>query len=325
MARALWLPGVLRAAGLVVHEQPGWQTRGDDNFEPIGIICHATAGSSNSTDAAEISVILNGSETAPPPIAQMYLSRSGEIWVIASGRCNHVRVGWAGRFEGVGNNRLFGIEAQNDNKGQNWPSVQYEAYATACAAIVDYKGWSTNEVGGHKEHQPYPPPAGQTSTKTDPTFNMPNFRTRVQYYLDGGDMATAFELMQKMIHDQWAPTKSEWVAAGGSASWYDMLAAVGSPGPSKFVQDFKALVTKVNGLDNKLNEVNGKCDQIIAALAAGGGDPDTSAILSAISQVDEKVVEVNNLCGQIYAAVGINLSDAERDALGMNTPPPPTP
>lgn len=168
--RLHWLPDVLRAAGLTVHEQSGWRTRGSDTFDPYGLIAHATAG--KLSIESDIRVLLNGSTTAPPPISQLFLARTGEWWVIASGRCNHALTGKAGLLKGYGNTRLIGIEAANDNRGEPWPTVQYESYVTGVAAICKHLGWDPSKrVSGHKEHQP--------GDKSDPTFAMGAFRTHV--------------------------------------------------------------------------------------------------------------------------------------------------
>src|SRR5690349_22256812 len=99
--RVLWLPTVLRSAGLTVHEVPGWKTRGADTFGPVrGITCHHTAGSRTSTVEGELNTLLHGSNSAPAPIAQLFLARSGDWYVVASGLCFHNKVGWAGPNEG---------------------------------------------------------------------------------------------------------------------------------------------------------------------------------------------------------------------------------
>lgn len=172
MTRLLWLPGVLRAAGLTVHEQSGWTTRGSDSFDPYGLIVHATAGRL-SVDS-DIRVLLTGSATAPAPIAQLFLARSGEWWVIASGRCNHALTGRAGLLRNLGNSRLIGIEAANDNRSEPWPKAQYDSYVRGVAAICRHLGWDPlKRVSGHKEHQPPP-------DKFDPTFDMHAFRAHVK-------------------------------------------------------------------------------------------------------------------------------------------------
>lgn len=200
--RLLWLPNVLRAAGLTVHEVSGWTTRGQNTYGPVrGITCHATAGSRNSTDQGEINVLLNGSETAPPPIAQLYLGRQGHWWVVASGLCYHNLVGWAGPNKGYGNDSLLGIEAANNNRDEPWPKVQYDSYVLGVAALVEHKapGYDVElpRVAGHKEHQPYPPPPGTRSSKSDPTFNMSGFRADVAMRIkEGINMPTAQEIAE---------------------------------------------------------------------------------------------------------------------------------
>lgn len=182
MARLLWLPDVLRSAGLTVHEVAGWRTRGNDSLGTIrGITIHATAGSRTSTDAGEIRVLTNGSATAPAPIAQLYLSRTGHWHVVASGLCYHNKVGWAGPNRGLGNANLLGIEAQHSNTtAEPWTDVQYRSYVRGVAALVRKLGVPVSRVAGHKEHQPYVGrPAGETSTKSDPTFDMAKFRRDV--------------------------------------------------------------------------------------------------------------------------------------------------
>lgn len=168
--RATWLADVLRRAGCRVVEVDGWKTRGSAEFDPIGVTWHATAGSRTSTAAAEVRVLLNGSATAPPPIAQLLLDRTGTFHVVAAGRCNHNKVGWDGPNKGLGNSRLFGIEMMNDNKGEPWPAAQLDAARRGTAAIMREIGADPmRRLAAHYEHQPYATrPLGEGSTKSDP-------------------------------------------------------------------------------------------------------------------------------------------------------------
>lgn len=175
--RVLWLPAVLRAAGLTVHEVSGWKSRGADSFGPVrGITCHHTAGARNSSDAGEINVLVNGRVGLEGPIAQLYLSRTGDWHVVASGHCNHNKIGWAGPNEGYGNDNLLGVEAQHSGDGEPWTARQYNSYVRGVAALVRHtaSGWdvAVTRVAGHKEHQP--------GAKTDPSFSMDAFRVRVR-------------------------------------------------------------------------------------------------------------------------------------------------
>lgn len=184
MARLLWLAQVLREAGLTVHEVGGWKTRGKPLGSIQGITCHATAGSRNSTDSGELHTILHGSATAPPPIAQLYLSRTGHWHVVASGRCGHNGVGGAGPNKGFGNSSLLGVAAQHSNRpSEKWSARQYESYVRGVAALARRLDIPVSRIAGHKEHQPAPAPPRQASTRTDPTFDMRRFREDVRAVL----------------------------------------------------------------------------------------------------------------------------------------------
>lgn len=196
--RLLFLPDVLRRAGLSVHEVTGWRTRGADSFGPVrGITCHHTAGPPTSSDNGEINVLVNGRVGLPGPIAQLYLSRTGHWWVVASGHCNHNLPGWGGPNEGYGNDSLLGIEAQHSGENEPWTDVQYRSYVRGVAALVRHKasGYSVplSHVAGHKEHQP--------GAKFDPSFSMDRFRADVGAVLAGKDDMTPAELFAATIHN----------------------------------------------------------------------------------------------------------------------------
>lgn len=163
----------LRAVGgLDVLEVPGCWGRGSSTFNPQGVIVHATAGSDRATDQGELNVILNGSSSAPPPISQFMLGRTGRVYFAADGRCNHALSGFRGtRFAGIGNSGLIGIEGCNNNRGESWDR-SYRQYVTLVAVVCMFYGWNpTDRVRGHKEHQP--------GGKSDPTFDMARFRADV--------------------------------------------------------------------------------------------------------------------------------------------------
>lgn len=188
MGRLTDLDDRLRRWGLEVSEVSGWKDRGSATFGPIrGMTCHATAGARGARDQDEINVLLKGSATAPPPIVQLYLSRSGRVYVVAAGRCNHNKTGWAGPNKGLGNTNLIGVEAGNDNRGEPWSKAQYDAYVRLAACLSTEYGFPVSKVAGHKEHQPYAGrPAGETSTKSDPVgIDMDRFRRDVAALVAG--------------------------------------------------------------------------------------------------------------------------------------------
>jgi N-acetyl-anhydromuramyl-L-alanine amidase AmpD len=174
-----WLADVLRAAGLNVVEQPGWQTRGRGEMGTVkGVICHHTGPGST---AGLLDLVKNGRSDLPGPLSQLFLDRDGTFHVVAAGRCNHAG---AGRWQGVtaGNTEMIGIEARNAGDGHDpWPEPQIEAYARGCAAILIRVHADSVMCAGHKE---YALPRGR---KIDPSFDMPGFRDRVEAYMTADD------------------------------------------------------------------------------------------------------------------------------------------
>jgi hypothetical protein len=194
MSRLLWLPDVLRSAGLPVRTVAGWEKRGAsgwslDAMNPAGVIAHATVTRRTSGPASGLGVVTHGRAGLAGPIAQLHLSRVGVFTVIAAGVANHA--GRGGLWGVTGNNHVIGIEAENDNgleigrygKPEPWPSVEYTAYVRAAAAILGHLKRGADRIAGHKEWaRSGRPPSG----KTDPLFDMGAFRSAVAKALDTG-------------------------------------------------------------------------------------------------------------------------------------------
>ncbi|MEO3922719.1 N-acetylmuramoyl-L-alanine amidase [Micromonosporaceae bacterium B7E4] len=267
--RLLWLPEVLRAAGLTVHEVSGWRTRGSDSFGPVrGITIHETRGSVRSTDAGEIYTLIHGSATAPPPIAPLYLSRTGHWHVVASGTCFHNKVGWDGPNEGYGNDSLLGIEAQHA-LGEPWTDRQYDSYVRGVAALARKLDVPVSRVAGHKEHQP--------GSKTDPSFNMDQFRRDVAA---GGDDVSAEDVITGMSEPvPWQSTGvGRWARSQGMGDEVSSRALL-----EYSLSDNKALLAQQAVLLANVAELRGKdfvdeqrvVDGVLAGL--GGADLDDAA------------------------------------------------
>lgn len=324
MARLLWLADVLRAAGLTVHEEPGWQTRGGDTFTPRGLVCHATGSARTSTARADINTIAyTGSATAPAPIAQLYEARNGDWHVIASGRCNHVLTGWAGPFQGLGNTNLLGVEAANNNSlddPEPWPYVQYESYVRGVAAIVRHTGWPP--PAGHKEHQPAG--YGQPSIKRDPSFPMDPFRARVRALLDGDN---------DMTPEEFAWIKALGLRLDALIRGVDVVQddPSGRPYPLPIVGQLRELRADMAGLKTAF-----------ALLASKGTDAGDAVILVEVQRLaaaladladevakrDATIAELRTTADALRAEVAAarqaaeaNLSPAERDALNAGDAP----
>jgi N-acetyl-anhydromuramyl-L-alanine amidase AmpD len=178
-----WLPEVLKNAGLKVAEQPGWRTRGHGDVGAIsGVMCHHTAGPLTG-NMPSLNVVTEGRSDLLGPLAQLCLGRDGRFYVVAAGATYHAG---KGNWQGVttGNTSFIGIEAENTGltTGPNadpWPEVQLDAYRRGVAAILNRIGTDALMCCGHKE---YALPVGR---KTDPSFDMNNFRSQVAAIMAG--------------------------------------------------------------------------------------------------------------------------------------------
>lgn len=182
----VWLPRVLKDAGLKVAEVPGWENRGNGDVGVIkGVMCHHTVGPKND-NMPSLGVLKDGRSDLQGPLAQLGLGRDGTFYVIAAGRANHAGKGEWKNIK-TGNNSFIGIEGENTgiNKPGNpkhdypWPAIQMDAFHRGIAAILKYIGQNESMCCGHKE---YALPGGR---KIDPTFDMDDFRSNVAAILSG--------------------------------------------------------------------------------------------------------------------------------------------
>lgn len=180
----IWLPQVLKDAGLKVALVDGWQTRGRREMGEVkGVICHYTEGRRHGNMPSLDSLIRGreaspGAEALPGPLSQLGLGRDGTYYVIAAGLANHAGVGaWQGIS--TGNTNFIGIEAENTGGRDDfpWPAVQVDAYQRGVAAILGHVGRGAEFCAGHKEYAP--------TRKKDPDFDMNDFRAVVASILAG--------------------------------------------------------------------------------------------------------------------------------------------
>lgn len=184
----VWLPQVLKAFGVAVKEDPGWLKWGMGDFTDIwGVIAHHTAGANTSA-----AYIKNNPGIGNSLSSQIHLGRDGVCTLVGVGIAYHAGEDNSGKYlpgyvnrpsaSGMkqytaANARTIGVEAVNTGNGtQVWPQVQMDAYYRICAAICWYLGLPVSRVLGHKEIAP--------GRKVDPNFDMGQFRTKVQYYID---------------------------------------------------------------------------------------------------------------------------------------------
>ncbi|RWX36703.1 peptidoglycan recognition protein family protein [Rhizobium leguminosarum] len=172
----IWLPEVLREAGLKVAEVEGWANRGRGEMGRIrGVMCHHTgsSGPGNMPSLGALKAGRGGGRPLPGPLSQLGIGKDGTYYVVAAGRANHAG---GGRWDGLstGNTSFIGIEAENaGTRSASWPDVQMDAYHRGVAAILKHIGASTQMCCGHRE---YALPPGR---KVDPLFDMDSFREAV--------------------------------------------------------------------------------------------------------------------------------------------------
>ena len=152
------LADVLRAAGLDVTEDAGWQTRGRSSGGysaglPDHVMVHHTASSAGADPASDVAYICRTADAAP--LANLYLSRSGAWTVCAAGASNTNGSGSAwwpgGPADDSMNSAAIGIEAGNDGVGEPWPIVQQDSYLAGVAALCAAYGIPVDHVRAHFE------------------------------------------------------------------------------------------------------------------------------------------------------------------------------
>lgn len=165
------LDRALAGSGLVVKVgYGGWKTYGHGTPGPVeGVVCHHTAGPPTG-DTPSLNTVVYGRSDLPGPLCNLYLSRSGEVYLVAAGIGYHAGdtvVGWGD------NNSAIGIEAEATGVDP-WPKSQYDAYARLCASLAAYYHLPLEHVAGHKEV------CNPPGRKIDPNFDMNAFRSAVR-------------------------------------------------------------------------------------------------------------------------------------------------
>ena len=145
---------------------------------------HHTASNPGSDPNGDVAYIATGATDAP--LANLYLSRTGEVTVIAGGATNTNGSGtapWPGGCpDDSMNTHAIGIEAANNGVGEAWPHVQQVAYVNLCAALCMAYDIDTSLVRGHAEWAPGRKidPAGQSMYAAGKaTWNMDVYRVDV--------------------------------------------------------------------------------------------------------------------------------------------------
>jgi len=210
MARLLWLPDVLRAAGLNVVENPAWQVRGKDGMRPTVVIGHHTATHWTTPDSNVAKLLAQGRPDLAGPLCHLGLNRDGTFIVIAAGKANHAGAGkWMDANESV---ETIGIEAYNYGNGapfptrEPWPQVQLDAYDRGVAALLRHLGRDQRHFCGHRE---WALPAGR---KPDPSgIDLDAMRTRIASLLSREDDDMTLLQARLEVATAWHTKSGEWM------------------------------------------------------------------------------------------------------------------
>lgn len=221
------LADACRSSGLHVVEIQGWRGRGHGQMAAVKtIVCHHTAGPKTG-DTPSLGVVVNGRPDLEGPLAQLYLSRSGVVHVVAAGLAYHAG---AVLIPSYGNSCAIGIEAEATGIDP-WPEPQWKAYARLCAALVRWYQLAPSRVLGHKE---VCSPPGR---KIDPNFDMGAFRGEVAHWITTPTPAAAptadtgedDDMTLQIRVDERGEFGESLFAECGGGGWYaDGLLVVGS-------------------------------------------------------------------------------------------------
>jgi N-acetylmuramoyl-L-alanine amidase len=178
------LADVVRGTGLVMQEEGGWQSRargsgGYNSGLPNHVMVHHTASGPGSDGQPDVDYMCYRADARP--IANLYLSRSGKVWVMAAGATNTNGSGsapWGGCPNDSMNSHAIGIEAGNNGTGEPWPKAQQDAYLILVGALTSHYGIDGGHVRGHVEWAPGRKidPAGPSQWASSGTWNMDGFR-----------------------------------------------------------------------------------------------------------------------------------------------------
>ena len=150
------LPALFRAEGLEVVEIDGWETCGrpasTGGFDPVGVQWHHTGGEPDDLRYV-LWMALTGRPDLPAPLAQIAISRTGVVYLLAAGRANHA--GTAKPFGSVaggdGNSLRIGIEFMHTGI-EKWSRAQYEAGLRVTKVLLQHvTHTSVLTIAGHYE------------------------------------------------------------------------------------------------------------------------------------------------------------------------------
>jgi hypothetical protein len=185
------LADVARRAGPVI-EMEGWQhnargSGGYDNGLPNHIIVHHTASPPSSDGFGDANYCCYGHPDSP--VGNLYLSRTGTIYVMAGGAANTNGTGsdpCGVTPDDSMNSQSIAIEAANEGTGEEWNDVQLDVYERLVTNLCLAYGIPVGRVHSHFEWAPSRKidPAGPARYATGGNmWDMDAFRAKVAYLM----------------------------------------------------------------------------------------------------------------------------------------------
>lgn len=172
--RAVWLPNVLKLAGLEVKTYDGWETRSNGDFQNLrAVVWHHDASPRGNSPGVPAYMIRNYREAG----AQCWVDRAGVWHIIASGVAYHAGKVLPGK---PSNWDSIGVETDHTT-GEDWPSQHLDSLRRGTAAILRHLGRTEQDLEFHKT---ICSPVGR---KVDP---------------DGLEIGTERSAVARLIHDQ---------------------------------------------------------------------------------------------------------------------------
>ena len=154
------LADVCRLTGYPVVEVDGWPSRGRssggyDPGRPTHVLVHHTASGPSSDGWQDVQYMTYQADARP--LANLYISRVPEIYVMAAGATNTNGSG----IDPCGiadddsmNTHAIGIEAANNGVGEPWPTAQQDCYVQLCSELTIAYGIGLGQIHSHAEYAP---------------------------------------------------------------------------------------------------------------------------------------------------------------------------
>ena len=156
------LADILYGAGLSIVEYGDWKTRarGSGGYDamPLCVMWHHTASPQSWDGQKDADYCAVGDSDAP--LANLYIDRSGTVWILAAGATNTNGKGKSITFSrgtvpnDSMNTRALGVELGNDGVGEMWSRVQVDAMFTVSNICNSVFGNRADDVSSHQFYAP---------------------------------------------------------------------------------------------------------------------------------------------------------------------------